>query len=237
MPSPRAGTPRPARPGPACRARRRRRSRQFRARQTMLKLPPQRDCGRSHQPGGYGGSGDLLGWPASTSGHHLTSIRLVDQRAHWSRRPQEGENAIVTSEQRAAMWRQARGDTVCAELAAAAREWPDRPAYSDRGSAGRNGAGPGWAERDWSTLTWRQTREQALQLAAGLVALGLQPGERVALMLPNRVEHVLADLATVHAGGVPVTFYPTLTAEQVAYQAADCDARIAVLDGAIELDR
>jgi long-chain acyl-CoA synthetase len=161
----------------------------------------------------------------------------VDQRAHWSRRPQEGENAIVTSEQRAAMWRQARGDTVCAELAAAAREWPDRPAYSDRGSAGRNGAGPGWAERDWSTLTWRQTRDQALQLAAGLVALGLQPGERVALMLPNRVEHVLADLATVHAGGVPVTFYPTLTAEQVAYQAADCDARIAVLDGAIELDR
>ncbi len=56
-------------------------------------------------------------------------------------------------------------------------------------------------------------------------------------MLPNRVEHVLADLATVHAGGVPVTFYPTLTAEQVAYQAADCDARIAVLDGLGELDR
>ncbi|HEY1673679.1 MAG TPA: AMP-binding protein, partial [Streptosporangiaceae bacterium] len=143
----------------------------------------------------------------------------------------------MTNEQQAAIWRQARGDTVCAELAAAAREWPDLPAYSDRGSAGQIGAGPGWAERDWSTLTWRQVRERALELAAGLVALGLQPGERVALMLPNRVEHVLADLATVHAGGVPVTFYPTLTAEQVAYQAADCDARIAVLDGAIELDR
>ena len=65
------------------------------------------------------------------------------------------ENAIVTNEQQAAIWRQTRGDTVCAELAAAAREWPDLPAYSDRGSAGQVGAGPGWAERDWSTLTWR----------------------------------------------------------------------------------
>ena len=56
-------------------------------------------------------------------------------------------------------------------------------------------------------------------------------------MLPNRVEHVLADQAALHAGGIPVTFYPTLAPDQVAYMAADCDARIAVLDGAAELAR
>jgi len=89
----------------------------------------------------------------------------------------------------------------------------------------------------WQTITWEQTRQQALELAAGLIGLGLQPGERVALMLPNRVEHVLADLGVVHAGGVPVTFYPTLAADQVGYIAGDCDARIAVLDGARELAR
>jgi len=133
----------------------------------------------------------------------------------------------MASEQQASVWRQTRGDTVCAELAAAAQDWPDRPAYSSR--AGHDAG--------WDTTTWAQIREQALVLAAGLVALGLRPGERVALMLPNRLEHVLADLAAVHAGGVPVTFYPTLTAEQIAYQAADCDARIAVLDGAAEVDR
>jgi len=116
---------------------------------------------------------------------------------------------------------------MCATLAMAAGTWPDRPAYSDRASP----AG------DWSTITWREVRERALELAAGFTALGLQPGERVALMLPNRLEHVLADLGAMHAGGVPVTFYPTLSAEQVAYQAADCDARIAVLDGATELTR
>jgi long-chain acyl-CoA synthetase len=116
---------------------------------------------------------------------------------------------------------------MCETLAMAAGTWPDRPAYSDRATPAD----------DWSTITWREVRERALELAAGFAALGLQPGERVALMLPNRLEHVLADLGAVHAGGVPVTFYPTLSAEQVAYQAADCDARIAVLDGTTELAR
>ena len=47
-------------------------------------------------------------------------------------------------------------------------------------------------------------------MAAGFAALGLAPGERVALMLPNRSEHVLADLGAVHAGGLGVTLYATL---------------------------
>ena len=76
-----------------------------------------------------------------------------------------------------------------------------------------------------------------LEVAAGFAALGLAPGERVALMLPNRSEHVLADLGAVHAGGLGVTLYATLTPEQIGYVAADCDARIAVLDGAAELAR
>ena len=76
-----------------------------------------------------------------------------------------------------------------------------------------------------------------LEIAAGFAALGLAPGERVALMLPNRSEHVLADLGAVHAGGLGVTLYATLASEQIAFVAADCDARIAVLDGAGELAR
>ena len=108
-------------------------------------------------------------------------------------------------------------------------------------TAEQSGGEPAYSDRDddgpWQTLTWAQTRQQALELAAGLIELGLQPGERVALMLPNRVEHVLADLGVVHAGGVPVTFYATLAADQIGYVASDCEARIAVLDGASELAR
>jgi long-chain acyl-CoA synthetase len=89
----------------------------------------------------------------------------------------------------------------------------------------------------WQSLTWSQARQQVLELAAGFAALGLAPGERVVLMLPNRSEHVLADLAAVHAGGLGVTLYATLAPEQIAYVAGDCDARIAVLDGAGELAR
>jgi long-chain acyl-CoA synthetase len=48
---------------------------------------------------------------------------------------------------------------------------------------------------------------------------------------------VLADLGAVHAGGVPVTFYATLAAEQVGFVAGDCAARVAVLDGAGQLAR
>ena len=129
--------------------------------------------------------------------------------------------------ERAALEQEVAGRTLCDELAATADSFGERPAYSDRDGTG----GP------WQTITWAQTRETALDLAAGLIALGLQPGERVAMMLPNRLEHVLSDYAAVHAGGVPVTFYATLAPDQISYQAADCDARIAVLDGADQLAR
>ncbi len=129
-------------------------------------------------------------------------------------------------EQRAAMEQEWAGKTVCDALADTAERFGDMPAFSDR-----DGADP------WQTISWAQTREQALELATGFVELGLMPGEKVAMMLPNRVEHVLADLGVMHAGGVPVTFYATLAADQIAYMAGDCDARIAVIDGAGELAR
>ena len=119
------------------------------------------------------------------------------------------------------------GRTLCDELRHVAATCGDARAYSDEA-----GAGDGW-----QSLTWSQVRQRVLELAAGFAALGLAPGERVALMLPNRSEHVLADLGAVHAGGLGVTLYATLAPEQIGYVAADCDARIAVLDGAAELAR
>ena len=130
--------------------------------------------------------------------------------------------------QRADLERDIDGQTVCDLLRATAENSGDAPALSNQAS----GEGTGW-----QTLTWAETRQQVLELAAGFAALGLAKGERVALMLPNCAEHVLADLGAMHAGGTPVTFYATLAADQIAYVAGDCDARIAVLDGAGELAR
>jgi len=115
--------------------------------------------------------------------------------------------------------------TLCDLLDRTAAEWGGAPAFSDEDGDG------------WRTLTWAQVHQQARELAAGFAALGLQPGERVALMLPNRTEHIIADLGAVHAGGLGVTVYATLAPEQIAFVAGDCDARMAVLDGAGELAR
>ncbi len=134
----------------------------------------------------------------------------------------------MTSEvqrQRAEIEESIRGKTICDQLRLTAERSADEPALSD-GSQG-----------DWQTITWAQARQQVLELAAGFAALGLAPGERVAIMMPNRAEHVLADLGAMHAGGIPVTFYATLAADQVGFVAGDCDARIAVLDGADQLAR
>ena len=130
--------------------------------------------------------------------------------------------------QRAELESDIDGQTVCDLLRATAENSGDAPALSNHAS----GDGTGWR-----TLTWAETRQRVLELAAGFAALGLAKGERVALMLPNCAEHVLADLSAMHAGGTPVTFYATLAADQIAYVAGDCDARIAVLDGAGELAR
>ncbi|WP_018656499.1 AMP-dependent synthetase/ligase [Actinomadura flavalba] len=125
--------------------------------------------------------------------------------------------------------RQDGGDTgtrtLVARLAATAAAHGDRPAYSDRGPDGL------------TTRTWAELRRDALVTAAGFAALGLEPGDVVALMMPNRTEHVLADLGAVHAGGVPATVYATLAPDQIAFVAADCSATVAVLDGAEQLAR
>jgi long-chain acyl-CoA synthetase len=133
----------------------------------------------------------------------------------------------TTLAQRAEIERLAAGRTFCDLLESAAQQHGGEPAYSDTWDGGAS----------WATITWEQTRELAFQVAAGLIALGLQPGERVAIMMPNCTEHVLTDLGTMHAAGVPVTFYSTLASEQIAYMAANCAAGIAVIDGAIELAR
>jgi long-subunit acyl-CoA synthetase (AMP-forming) len=128
-------------------------------------------------------------------------------------------------QQRAEIERAMGSRTLCDLFDHTAAEAGDTPAFSNE------------AGDSWQTLTWAQAHQQVRELAAGFAALGLAPGERVALMLPNCTEHVLADLGAVHAGGLGVTIYATLAPEQIAFVAGDCDARIAVVDGAGELAR
>ncbi|WP_329441116.1 AMP-dependent synthetase/ligase [Streptomyces sp. NBC_01426] len=110
-------------------------------------------------------------------------------------------------------------------LARNAAEHGDLPALSWR-------EGPGW-----KTLDWSEVRREVAVLAAGYAALGVGRGEHVLLMMGNRPEHWLTDLALVHLGAVPVTVYGTSAPEQIAHIARHSRARVAVVEGARELAR
>ncbi|MGW7311898.1 AMP-dependent synthetase/ligase [Streptomyces sp. NPDC054854] len=95
-----------------------------------------------------------------------------------------------------------------------------------------------WREgTDWRTLTWSEARRKVAVLASGYAALGVERGEHVLLMMGNRPEHWLTDLALVHLGAVPVTVYGTSAPEQMAHIARHSRARLAVVEGARELAR
>ena len=76
----------------------------------------------------------------------------------------------------------------------------------------------------WQPVTWREFAGQVRELAAGLIAAGIAPGDRVALMSRTRYEWTLADFAILTAGGVTVPVYPTSSAEQIEWILGDSGA-------------
>ncbi|WP_116244528.1 long-chain fatty acid--CoA ligase [Nocardiopsis sp. FIRDI 009] len=112
--------------------------------------------------------------------------------------------------------------TICSLLQRNADDRSDLPALS-------------WRDPDsleWSTLTWSGVRQRVADLAGRLAALGVEPGDHALLMMGNRPEHWLCDLALVHLGAVTTTVYGTSAPAQVAYIARHSRARLAVVGDA-----
>jgi long-chain acyl-CoA synthetase len=81
-------------------------------------------------------------------------------------------------------------------------------------------------EAAWESVTWAQTDARVRQMAAGLVALGVESEQRVALASGTRYEWVVADLAVMLAGAATTAIYPTTSESDVAYIARDSQSRI-----------
>ncbi|KAA1399957.1 AMP-dependent synthetase/ligase [Aeromicrobium ginsengisoli] len=81
-------------------------------------------------------------------------------------------------------------------------------------------------DENWHSMTWSETGERVTRLAAGLVSLGIEPEERVAIASGTRLEWILADLAVLAAGAATTTVYPSTMSDDVAYILADSDSRI-----------
>jgi long-chain acyl-CoA synthetase len=69
----------------------------------------------------------------------------------------------------------------------------------------------------WPSVTWTEVQQVAYRLAAGLIALGIEPEDRVAIASSTRYEWALTDLAVMLSGGATTTIYPTTIAPDVAY--------------------
>lgn len=76
----------------------------------------------------------------------------------------------------------------------------------------------------WENVTFEQFHDDVRQLAKGLAASGVQPGDRVGIMSSTRYEWTLADYAIWYAGAVGVPIYETASAEQVEWILSDSGA-------------
>ena len=88
---------------------------------------------------------------------------------------------------------------------------------------------------EWEIRSYSALAADVRSLAGRLVALGLDPGDRVALFSNNVPEWSLADLACASAGLVSVPLYPSSSVEQIQHVLADSGCKLAFVGGAAEL--
>jgi long-chain acyl-CoA synthetase len=95
-----------------------------------------------------------------------------------------------------------------------------------------------YVEEDrWVSLSWLQTKDKAFQLAAGLLALGIGPEDRVAIASSTRMEWVLADLAIMCAAGATTAIYPSTQHEDVRYILADSQSKMVVAEDDLQVGK
>lgn len=102
--------------------------------------------------------------------------------------------------------------TLLDELREAARQRPTHPALFFKGAA----------------ISWAELERLTSAFAAALVALGLRPGDRLALCLPNSPQSLIAQLGGWKAGAVVVPLNPLYTEAELTHTLADCGAEMAV---------
>src|SRR5215210_6696672 len=110
--------------------------------------------------------------------------------------------------------------TIADMMAAAAEKFGDHPAVKFK----RDGT--------WHDVSFAEVGEIVSELARGLIDLGLQPRDRVALLCTTRPEWTYADFAITSAGGVVVPIYPTNSPSECAWVTSNSEARFIVVEDA-----
>ena len=82
-------------------------------------------------------------------------------------------------------------------------------------------------------MSWHEVARQSAQIAAGLRKIGVQRGDRIALLLGNRIEFVLALFGAAHLGAVTVLLSTRQQKPEIAYVLNDCGAKLLIHEVAL----
>ena len=109
-------------------------------------------------------------------------------------------------------------DNITDDFFTNAQKWPGKTGLRRKA----NGA--------WTPVTWHEFAGEVCAAAAGFIATGIRPGDRVGLMSRTRYEWTVLDYAILTAGGVTVPIYPTSSLEQVEWILGDSRAVAVVVE-------
>ena len=89
----------------------------------------------------------------------------------------------------------------------------------------------------WREMSWLALSERVRNIAQGLLTLGVQTGERVAILADSRAEWVQCDLGILAVGAITVPIYPSSTPEQTAYILQNAEATLVFVDTPAQLEK
>ncbi len=107
-------------------------------------------------------------------------------------------------------------------------------------NATESGATPAYREKEfgiWKTWTWAEVAEQVRYLALGLRALGLERGDRFAIIGDNRPHLYWSFTAGQSIGAIPVPCYQDSVADEIAYVCEHAGVRVAVVEDQEQVDK
>lgn len=85
-------------------------------------------------------------------------------------------------------------------------------------------------DRRWQEISWQDYRQWLRQTSIGLLDLGLEPGDRVAIFASTRFEWAVMDIATMSIGGIVVPIYHTMTPDEVKHILNDSKPRVLAVE-------
>jgi long-chain acyl-CoA synthetase len=125
-----------------------------------------------------------------------------------------------------------RTDTLCGLFNSQALRFGDRHVFL-RGrfdSAGR-------PSDTYSSITWKDARDEVFSLARGLRALGLNRGDRAVIYSESRPRWIISDQAIQACGAIGVPFYPTVSMDELEHMIGNCEPKLAIVSTLDKLEK